>query len=66
MFEELITADKCVCCKSAGLVTSPHAFLKQLIKEFEEVLDVLVGAFCVCSFIRSEKCCKICDSLILS
>ena len=38
MFEELITADKCVCCKNAGLATSPHALLKQLVREFEEVL----------------------------
>ena len=38
MFEECITADKCVCCKSAGLAIAPHALLKQLVREFEEVL----------------------------
>ena len=38
VFEELIAADKCVCCKNAGLVTTPHTLLKQPIREFEEVL----------------------------
>ena len=47
MFEELVTADKCVCCKSAGLAIAPHTLLKQLIREFEEVLDVLVGVMCM-------------------
>ena len=45
MFEELVTADKCVCCKSAGLATSPHALLKQLIREFEEVLRCVGRGF---------------------
>ena len=38
MFEELITADKCVYCKNAGLAITPHALLKQLVRELEEVL----------------------------
>ena len=37
MFEELVAADECMCCKNAGLATSPHTLLKQLIREFEEV-----------------------------
>ena len=38
MFEECINVDNCVCCKSVGLAIAPHALLKQLVREFEEVL----------------------------
>ena len=45
MFEELITADKCVCCKSVGLAIAPHTLLKQLVREFEEVLRCVGRGF---------------------
>ncbi len=47
MFEELTTADKCVCCKKAGLVTTPHALMKQWSGKLVEVLRCVGRGLCM-------------------